>query len=280
MNAEATNTFRMTPKEIDQWENNGYFVRQNVFTDPENDQLRQVAEDIVAGKRHMPMAHIDRNALVRDGQKKRDGIYSMHKIHHPSCYIPEFLARVRDTRLTDPLVDILGPDILGINNLFIWKAPEIGLGFPWHQDKFYFGKRFKTATTVGTWTAIDAADRENGCLYVIPGSHKRDISIHDDLEGSQQNEFKLARDARDEDGIAVEVPPGAVIWFHSHLLHKSTDNHSQRFRRSYVSHYLSAQAEWMSPEKAGSGQPIMWIRGQTFPGKVQEVEKDIIAVSD
>lgn len=275
-----TNTFCMTPDEILHWEHNGYFVRENVFSEQENDHLRQVAEDVVSGKRHMPMAHIDRNALVRDGQEKREGIYGMHKIHHPSCYISEFLTRVRDTRLTDPLVDILGPDILGINNLFIWKAPEIGLGFPWHQDKFYFGKRFKTATTVGTWTAIDAADRDNGCLYVIPGSHKRDISIHDDLEGSLQNEFKLARDARDEDGIAVEAPPGAVIWFHSHLLHKSTDNHSQRFRRSYVSHYLSAQAEWMNPEKAGKGQPIMWVRGQTFPGKVTEIEKDIIPVPD
>ena len=162
----------------------------------------------------------------------------------------------------------------------LWKAPEIGLGFPWHQDKFYFGKRFKTATTAGTWTAIDPADRENGCLYVIPGSHKQAIAEHDDIEGSQQTEFKLARNARDEDGVAVEVPPGAVIWFHSHLLHKSTNNHSQRFRRSYVSHYLSAQAEWFDPEKAGKGQPIMWVRGRTFPGKVREVTRDVLPVPD
>jgi len=270
----------MTFDEIHHWERDGYFVRENVFSYEENDYLRQVAEDIVAGKRRMPMAHIDRNALIRDGKDARSGIYGMHKIHHPSCYIPEFLARVRDPRLTDPLVDILGPAILGINNLFIWKAPEIGLGFPWHQDKFYFGKRFKTATTVGTWTAIDPADRENGCLYVIPGSHKQAIAEHDDIEGSQQTEFKLARNARDEDGIAVEVPPGAVLWFHSHLLHKSTNNHSQRFRRSYVSHYLSAQVEWLDPEKAGKGQPVMWVRGRTFPGKVREVARDVLPIRD
>ena len=225
-------TFAISPDERKQWETDGYFVRRSVFSVEENDRLRQVAEEIVDGGRPFPEAHIDRSALVRDGQTERDGIYGMHKIHHPSCYVPEFLDRVRDPRLTDPLVDILGPDILGINNLFIWKAPEIGLGFPWHQDKFYFRKRFSTETTVGTWTAIDRADQDNGCLYVIPGSHRREISVHDDLEGSQQNEFKLARDAKDEDGVAVEANPGDVIWFHSHLLHKSTDNHSQRFRRS------------------------------------------------
>ncbi len=274
------NAGRVTPAETQRWARDGYFVRENVFSHEENDHLRQVAEDIVVGNRKMPMAHIDRNALVRDGKDVRSGIYGMHKIHHPSCYIPEFLARVRDPRLTEPLVDILGPNILGINNLFIWKAPEIGLEFPWHQDKFYFRRRFKTATTVGTWTAIDAADRDNGCLYVIPGSHKQAISEHDDIVGAQQNEFKLARNARDEDGVAVEVPPGAVIWFHSHLLHKSTNNHSQRFRRSYVSHYLSAQAEWADADQIGKGQPIMWVRGRTFPGKVREVERDVLPVHD
>jgi phytanoyl-CoA hydroxylase len=283
MNTKSTpqaRRFGLNTDELSQWNQNGYLVRLDVFTPKENDALRQVAEDIVDGKRSFPFAHIDRNALVRDGKVEELGIYAMHKIHHPSCYCPEFLARVRDPRLTDPLVDLLGPDILGINNLFIWKAPKIGLGFPWHQDKFYFRNRFKTDTTIGTWTAIDAAERENGCLYVIPGSHKGDIFQHDDLDGSQQQEFKLARGVRDEDGVAVEVPPGAVIWFHSHLLHKSMDNHSLRFRRSYVSHYLSAHAEWARPASAGRGQPVMWIRGETFPDKVYEVGRDVLPVPE
>ena len=273
----SANQFGLSPDELAHWNENGYLVRLDVFTPEENDALRQVAEDIVDGKRPFPSAHIDQNALVRDGKTEEKGIYAMHKIHHPSCYAPEFLARVRDSRLTDPLVDILGPDVLGINNLFIWKAPKIGLGFPWHQDKFYFRSRFNTETTVGTWTAIDLADRENGCLFVIPGSHKWDIFQHDDLEGSQQREFKLARGVRDKDGVAVEVPSGAVIWFHSHLLHKSTDNHSLRFRRAYVSHYLSAQAEWARPAASNGRkrQPVIWIRGQTFPDKVHEVEHDV-----
>ena len=274
--------FGLSPDELAHWDTNGYLVRLNVFSPEENDMLRQVAEDVVDGKRPYPSTNINQNALVRDGKIEEQGIYAMHKIHHPSCYCPEFLARVRDPRLTDPLVDILGPDILGINNLFIWKAPKIGLGFPWHQDKFYFRNRFNTETTVGTWTAIDAADRENGCLYVVPGSHKSDIFAHDDLEGSQQQEFKLARGVRDADGVAVEVPPGAVIWFHSHLLHKSTDNHSLRFRRSYVIHYLSALAEWAHPGALNNRrrQPVMWIRGETFRDKVHEVERDILPVPE
>ena len=232
----------LSSEELTEWQRDGFVVRENVFSVEEKNTLRQVAEDVVAGRRQMPTPHIDRNAQVDDGKVQRYGIYAMHKIHHPSCYLPEFLKRVRDSRLIDPLVDLLGPDILGINNLFIWKAPKIGLGFPWNQDKFYFGKRFRTHTTVNTWTAIDAADEGNGCLYVIPGSHRRAIVEHDELGGSQQSEFRLARDVDDRGGIPVPVSPGGVILFHSHLLHKSTDNHSSGFRRSYVAHYLSAQA--------------------------------------
>ena len=269
--------FGLSADEFSHWNENGYLGRLGVFTAEENDALRQVAEDIVDRKRPFPSVHIDQNALVKDGKVEEQGIYAMHKIHFPSCYCAEFLARVRDPRLTDPLVDLLGPDILGINTLFIWKAPKIGLGFPWHQDKFYFRTRFNTETTVGTWTAIDAADQANGCLYVIPGSHKWDIFEHDALEGSQQQEFKLARGVRDEEGVAVEVPPGAVIWFHSHLLHKIMDNHSLRFRRSFVAHYLSAQAEWTRPTPA-RGSAIMWVRGRTFPDRVHEVERDVLPI--
>ncbi len=215
--------FRLTPEERSSWNENGYFVRHGVFTEAENDLLSQVADDIAIGKIPFPDHRIFQNALVRDGKVEASGIYAMHSIHQMNLYSPEFLARTRDPRLTDPVVDILGPDILGLNSLYIWKPPKIGLGFPWHQDRWYTRPQFKTKTTVGTWTAIDASDKENGCLYVIPGSHKYGVQEHKELEGSQQGEFRQAQGARDEDGVAVEVPAGAVIWFNSQALHKTTE---------------------------------------------------------
>lgn len=272
--------FRLTPEELSHWNENGYFVRLNVFTKEENDFLAQIADDVVDGKRPFPSDKMDQNALVRDGKAEESGIHAMHKIHHVSCYCPEFLARVRDPRLTDPIVDLLGPDILGLNNLYIWKAPQIGLGFPWHQDKWYFNWQYKTEMTVGTWTAIDVADRDNGCLYVIPGSHKYGILAHEDMEGSQQNEFKIARDARDEDGMAVEVPPGAVVWFNNQLLHKSTDNNSLRFRRCNVVHYISGNAERVPNKNVKNVRPVMWVRGDTYSEKMEPVYRDVLPIPE
>ena len=195
-----------------------------------------------------------------------------------NLYSPEFLDRTRDPRLTEPIVDLLGPDILGLNSLYIWKPPKIGLGFPWHQDRWYTQPQFKTKTTVGTWTAIDAADKENGCLYVIPGSHKIGILEHIELEGSQQQEFRQAVGAQDEDGVAVELPPGSVIFFDNRILHKSTDNNSERFRRSNIAHYISAKAERIHHKNYM--RPLMWVRGEIYPTLSEGVYREVLPFTE
>lgn len=276
----AERKFKLTADELEQWTENGYFIRFDVFTEAENDVLRYTADDIVEGKRPFPAANLMWNALVRDGKVEETGIHAMHSIHHISWYVPEFLSRVRDPRLTDPIVDILGPDLLGLNNLYIWKAPKIGLGFPWHQDRWYFNWQYKTDLTVGTWSAIDASDKANGCLYVIPGSHKQGVLEHEGLEGSQQNEFKVARGAKDEDGVAVEVPPGAVVWFNNALLHKSTDNMSDRFRRCSVAHYIRGSAERIPGKDPSKVRPVMWVRGDTYSEKMEPVHRDVLPMPD
>ena len=280
----ATNTtseerkFGLTPEERSSWEENGYFVRHGVFTEEENALLSRVADAIALGKIPFPDHRIFQNALVRDGKVEASGIYAMHSIHQMSCYSAEFLERSRDPRLTDPVVDLLGPDILGLNSLYIWKPPKIGLGFPWHQDRWYTRPQFITETTVGTWTAIDPATVENGCLYVIPGSHKTGILEHIDLEGSQQQEFKLAVGAKDEDGVAVEIPPGSVIFFDNRILHKSTDNNTEGFRRSNIAHYISAKAERV-PHK-NYLRPLMWVRGKIYPTLSEGVYHDPLPVTE
>lgn len=270
--------YKLTPDEKISWEENGYFIRYNVFTKDENDNLGQIADEIVEGKRPFPTKGIHKNALVLDGKVEASGVYAMHCIHHINKHSPEFLSRTRDPRLTDPIVDLIGPDILGLNNLYIWKPPRIGLGFPWHQDKWYFNNQYITTKTVGTWTAIDDSDIENGCLYVVPGSHKNGVHEHINLEGSQQNEFKYAIGAKDEDGMAVEVPAGSVIFFNNQILHKSMDNHSERFRRCNVAHYICAHS--CRVENVKNKRAVMWVRGDTYSQKMEPVYYDVLPLTE
>ncbi len=270
--------YGLTSDEESSWKEKGYFIRYGVFTKAENDSLAQIADDIAIGKLPFPAKNIHQNALVRDGKTEASGVNGMHCIHHINKHSPEFLLRTRDPRLTDPVVDLIGPNVLGLNNLYIWKPPKIGLGFPWHQDKWYFNNQYVTEKTVGTWSAIDDADEQNGCLYVIPGSHKKEVHEHVNLEGSQQNEFKVAVGARDEDGVPVEVPAGSVVFFNNQLLHKSTDNRSDRFRRCSVAHYISADSQRVETVKYP--RPVMWVRGDSHSEKMEPVHRDILPISE
>ena len=61
MNTKTTSEeqkFRLTPEERSSWEENGYFVRYDVFRKKENDSLAQIADDIALGKRSFPDYHI------------------------------------------------------------------------------------------------------------------------------------------------------------------------------------------------------------------------------
>ncbi|MXV82681.1 hypothetical protein F4Z98_04835, partial [Candidatus Poribacteria bacterium] len=69
--------FKLTPEERSSWDENGYFVRYDVFTKKENDVLAQIADDIAIRKRSFPDYHIFQNALVRDGKIEAQGIYAM-----------------------------------------------------------------------------------------------------------------------------------------------------------------------------------------------------------
>ena len=99
--------FRLTPEERTSWDENGYFIRCNVFTKEENNFLAQIADDIAIGKRSFPAKNVHQNALVRDGETEASGPNAMHAIHHINHYSPEFLERTRDPRLTDPVVVLI-----------------------------------------------------------------------------------------------------------------------------------------------------------------------------
>ena len=272
MNAESTpqdRRFGLSPDELSYWNENGYLVRLDVFTAEENDVLRRVAEDVVDKKRPFPATNVNQNALVRDGKVEEQGIYAMHKIHTRAvtarnswhgCAIP-----ASPIHSLTSSAQISSASIIYLSGRHP-RSVSVSRGI---RTSFTSGTGLTQKLLLGHGRLLTQPIGENGCLYVIPGSHKWDIFQHDDLEGSQQQEFKLARGARDEDGIAVEVPPGAVIWFHSHLLHKSTDNHSLRFRRSYVIHYLSAQRNGriLRHSIAGEDNPSCGFAVRPFPTK-------------
>jgi phytanoyl-CoA hydroxylase len=171
-------------------------------------------------------------------------------IHFPH----KLSALMRDTlahpRIVEVLTRAIGPNVKCMQSmLFIKHAGKPGQA--WHQDEDFIPTRDRSLGAA--WIALDDATVDNGCLWVIPGSHQPGILWP--LRQHADPEYDFAPESfdfphADQDAIPVEVPAGTIVFFHGYLLHKSLKNRrSAGFRRALVNHYMSAESllPWWKP---------------------------------
>ncbi|MDA0747793.1 MAG: phytanoyl-CoA dioxygenase family protein, partial [bacterium] len=84
------------------------------------------------------------------------------------------------------------------------------------------------------WTAISRTFVENGCIWIIPGSHKQGLQKH---TRDEENSELVASFTGEENAIPVEMAPGQIAIFSSLMLHKSGANTSGEVRHGYVPQY-------------------------------------------
>jgi ectoine hydroxylase-related dioxygenase (phytanoyl-CoA dioxygenase family) len=141
----------------------------------------------------------------------------------------------------DVLVQVIGPDVKAMQSMLFTKG-EGKPGQAWHQDEIFIPTRDRTLTAA--WMALDDATVDNGCLWVLPGSHRRGV-IYPNRQHTDER-FDCSIEAydfpyRDGDAVALEVPAGSVVFFNGYLLHRSLPNTGRHgMRRALVNHYMSA----------------------------------------
>lgn len=143
----------------------------------------------------------------------------------------------REPRLLNVLETILGPDIEFLSDKVVFKTTDVDYGSPWHQDWPYW----KGAHKISVWIALDPATPENGCLKMLPGSH-RQAARHDGAAPQGEGfTLRLRPEAVAEDrAVFVPAAPGDAIFFHDQILHASFPNRSGRDRWALISTYRSA----------------------------------------
>ena len=120
------------------------------------------------------------------------------------------------------------------------KEPFTGGAWTWHQDYGYWYKNgfLYPEAMVSVMVALTEANKLNGCLQVLKGSHKMQRFEHN-FVGEQQgadNDFVKEAESRCE-LIYTELQPGDVLFFHSNILHRSDANNSEHARWSVISAY-------------------------------------------
>jgi len=136
------------------------------------------------------------------------------------------------------------------------KEPRVGGAWEWHQDYGYWYKNefLFPDQMMSVMIAITKADKENGCLQVIKGSHKMGRIEHGfagEQVGASQHYVDLG--LKTMELIYVEIMPGDALFFHSNLLHRSEANLSDAPRWSLISVYnRSENIPYNEPSKSST----------------------------
>lgn len=176
-------------------------------------------------------------------------------IHFPHKTSDLMLRYLSQPSVVDVLTSVIGPNVKCMQSMLFIKAAGKP-GQAWHQDEDYIPTRDRSLT--GAWMALDEATIDNGCLWIIPGSHKPGILWpqavqHDDRFDCSHESFGFPYS--DDDAIPVEVSAGSVVFFNGYTLHRSLPNRREiGFRRTLVNHYMSAES--FLPWRAQPGVPV------------------------
>jgi len=250
----------------DSWNDSGYVLFRGLIKEKECDQINleviQIINSMVKEGEGFSHAYADNGKIAiremkpnNNAQNIEDEMSKLFRIHSGGI----FNDVIKKEEILNPLKDILGNNIDCFLSQFIFKNPG-AWGQPWHQDSSYFN--FDRYPQVGLWIATSKATIENGCLVILPGSHKEPLHEHlaDDRPGANYGYTEI----RDYD-FSTEQPllleKGDVLFFHSFLMHKSFDNKSKEKRTAMVYHFAESETnvigmdsptnEWINLVKNG-----------------------------
>ena len=185
--------------------------------------------------------------------------------------------------ILDMVEQVLGPDLILWGSQVFSKPPGDGMAIPWHQDGQYWPIRPLRNVTV--WVAIDAATVANGCLRVVPGTHRAGLLPHDATDDPDLALNQGLRDVDEARAYDVELEPGQVSLHDVMLIHGSNANRSGQRRCGYAIRYMPATSLFdrsLPPTRIAHNQvldyaqrPIWLARGQDRAGNDFTVGKDL-----
>lgn len=142
----------------------------------------------------------------------------------------------RDRRIVEATSQFLEDEVYHYHHKLMLKEPRVGGAWEWHQDYGYWYNYGCLFPTMGScYIAIDRATKTNGCLQVIPGSHKLGRLEHGKVGGQTGVDPQRVEKVLDRLPLLyAEMEPGDGLFFHGNLLHRSDANTSPDPRWSLI----------------------------------------------
>ncbi|MFB4327766.1 phytanoyl-CoA dioxygenase family protein [Paenibacillus sp. CR_12] len=222
----------LTEEQLHQFETEGYLIVKGLFREEELSEIEATFEEI--SHKTVP-GHFE---PVLDDETV-EPLKRYPRVMHPH----RFHATAKKYMLHKPvmqvLADLYGEPALAAQSMFYFKPPG-SRGQALHQDNFYL--QVEPGNCIAAWTAIDAADEENGGLLVVPKTSDYDLVCPEEADSNESFTTHFVKPPKDRKVLPAIMDKGDVLFFNGNLIHGSYRNKSNRFRRAFICHYANASA--------------------------------------
>jgi ectoine hydroxylase-related dioxygenase (phytanoyl-CoA dioxygenase family) len=215
---------KLTQDEIRKYEEDGFVVLADFFPKAEmSEMLQEITELEQSGK------------LSTKKEADHQGY-----IFQLATLTEKTKSFASDDRILDVLEDIVYPGISIYSSKLVSKLPFNDTVCHWHQDDAYYHKVGESSVRMSIWVPLTEATLDNGCLWVVPGSHKLGLQP---FQARKDGSCRLALIEEQVDlskAIPLEVEAGSLVLFSALLWHGSKGNQTDSIRRAFIVSYQEA----------------------------------------
>lgn len=271
----STNSI-LSPAEQQHFKDHGYLIRESaidedslVELDKEIEQWLELCRehDSNFGTTFDGKARFDLEAgHTRDNPKLR-------RVANPADISETFQKVLWDGPVMDMVADLIGPNIRYHHCKLNTKFPGMETVVYYHQDHSY--DPHTNDDMLAILVMLDDSTEENGCLRIVPGSHKKRYSHfrNGEFVGAIDPKFS---DQFDREAVSITAPRGTVCFMHTWAVHGSKNNRSDSPRRLLISEYTATDAFPLLSPALPSKYTGMILRGE--PSRMARLREDTIEI--
>jgi len=251
------------------YEENGYLIVKNLYSPEELTMYLQRFKDICEGKvkRSKGMFIMQDVAIAKsefvNGQR---AVTKLQEFQNDEV----LFQYCQHKKMLEYVCTVIGENVAAMHTTLINKPSDPGTKssrHPLHQDLAYFP--FRPANRVVTsWTAMEHIHRKNGCLVVVPGSHKEQkVRVHKkpEWEGGVNRFYQGIEDYDPNQKLTyLEMDAGDTLFFHPLLVHGSGANNTDGFRKALCCHYASSDCYILDDKDLENQQLIQEINDVSY----------------